>query len=108
MLAKVEDLRKGDVILAGTSKGLFEAKLLRQPKLAKVGSKTTWYGTPRWSTVLCAIREEVHTRTYTNYQGNSTNYNITSTVVADGKEYTREKRIDFTDRQVWIIKREAL
>lgn len=108
MLAKVEDLRKGDVILAGTAKGIFEAKLLRQPKLAKVGSKTTWYGTPRWSTVPCLIREEVHTRTYVNWQGNNTNYDITAAVVANGQEYTREKRIDFTDKQVWIIKRETL
>lgn len=108
MLAKVEDLKKGDVILTSSGKGIFEAKLLRQPMLAKTGRKTTWYGIPRWTTVPCLIREEKITRTYVNWQGNNTNYDYVRAVVANGKEYTREKRIDFTDKQVWIIKREQL
>jgi hypothetical protein len=111
MLVKVEDLRKGDVILAGSSKGLYEAKLLRQPVLAKQGSKTTWYGTARWTTVLCAVREETTQQVY-NYVDHtgatrSRTYSTISTVVADGKDYTREKRIDLTDKELWLIKRET-
>lgn len=108
MLVKVEDLRKGDVVILGTASGIFEAKLLRQPQLAKRGAKTTWYGAPRWSTVPCLIRVEKTTRTYIAYNGKSTSYDCFNKVVADGKEYTEEKRIDFTDKQVWLIKRETL
>jgi len=107
MLVRVENLRKGDVILAASAKGIFEAKLLRQPALAKQGSKTTWYGTPRWSSVLCAVREETISRTYT-YPGGSNphTYTYVNTVVAGDKGYTREKRIDLTDKEFWLIKRE--
>lgn len=111
MLVRAQDLRKGDVILAATAKGLFEAKLLRQPALAKQGKKTTWYGTARWSTVLCAVREETAQQVY-NYVDHtgatrSRTYTTVSTVVADGKDYTREKRIDLTDKEFWLINRET-
>ncbi len=107
MLVKVEDLRKGDVILAASAKGLYEAKLLRQPALAKVGKKTTWYGIPRWSAVLCAVREETTKRTYSYGSGQTHTYEYTNTVVANDQPYTREKRIDLTDKQFWLIKRET-
>ncbi len=108
MKARIEDLKKGDVILVASSKGLFEAKILRQPSLATQGKLTTWWGAPRWKSVLIAIREETTVRGYTSWNGKVTNYNYTKAVIADGKEYTREKRIDLSDADVWIIKRENL
>lgn len=106
MYAKVEDLKKGDVVLVASIKGLCEAKLLRNPTKAKTGSLKTWYGTDRWTTIPCQIREEDVVRIYTNWSGKSINYKYTFPVIANGKEYNKEKRIDFTDRKCWIIKRE--
>jgi len=106
MLAKVEDLRKGDVVLTTCGSVLLEAKLLRQPQLAKLGRKTTWKNTPRWSSVLCAIREE--SKVYSWGTGpNLRTWTKTEGVIANGREYNREKRIDFTERECWVIKREV-
>ncbi len=106
MRATVGDLKKGDVVLIGSSQGIFDVKLLRDPQLAKTGKKTTWGGQPRWMTILCALREETITQHYTNYQGKVTPYTCTRKVVSDGKDYTTEKRIDFSEKECWIISRE--
>ena len=108
MFARVEDLRKGDVVLVGAAKGVFEAKLLRQPCLAKQGKKLTWGGNPRWMGTVCAVREETIKRTYTDYHGNPHSYVFNKEVIANGKEYTKEKRIDFSEAEVWVIKREEI
>jgi hypothetical protein len=109
MLVKVDDLRKGDVILVGINGSrLAEFKLLRQPMLATTGKKTTWWGLPRWKSVLCAVREEKITRKYTNHQGQSSNYDYTRCVIAEGQPYNREKRLDLTDKDIWLLKREEL
>jgi hypothetical protein len=108
MRATVEDLRKGDVIIIGNAQGIFDAKLLRQPQLAKVGRKTTWAGTPRWSSVLCAIREDSITRHYINYHGVNTPYITKYKGLSNDQDYNVEKRIDLTDKVCWIIKRETL
>jgi len=102
MIAKVEDLKKGDTVIVALGSHLAEVKLLRQPQLAKYGKKLTWYGKPKWTTVLCALRHEVETGT-TSY---NRAYTIERPVIADGKEYNKEKRIDFTGKTAWIIKRE--
>jgi hypothetical protein len=103
MLARIEDLRKGDVVIIASASQLFEAKLVRQPKLAAQGRKLTWDGKPRWTSVLCSIREEVEVVTYNNGKHQYTKRIL---VVANGKPYTRDKRIDFTRRSCWLIKRE--
>lgn len=108
MYARVEDLRKGDVVLVGAAGGLYEAKLLRQPSLAKQGKKLTWGGTPRWKSIPCSVREEVFNKTYTDYKGNPHPYTQKATVIANGKEYNKEKRIDFSEKECWIIKRELI
>jgi hypothetical protein len=102
MHARIEDLRKGDVVLVALGNNLAELKILRQPCLAKRGNKVNWYGVPRWTSVLCACREETITGTSTGGRP----WKITKSVVADGKDYTRERRIDFTFKTCWIIKRE--
>jgi len=107
MLTKVEDLRKGDVVLIGTNGSrLAEVKILRQPQLATTGRLKTWSGVPRWKSVLCAVREEKFTQTYTNGNGSSSVYKYTRTVIANGQDYNTEKRIDFTEKDCWLIKRE--
>lgn len=108
MRATVEDLKKGDVIIVGTSSGIFDAKLLRDPQLAKTGKKTTWGGNPRWTTIPCAVREETITQHYTNYQGKVTPYTTKRRVMSNGKEYNLEKRIDLSEKECWIIKREGI
>lgn len=109
MYARVEDLRKGDVVLiAQGGRQLCDVKLLRQPQLAKVGKKTTWGGVPRWTSVLCSMREETLTQHYVNYQGNTVPYITKIRVVSNGKEHNTEKRVDFSEREVWIISRETI
>lgn len=108
MRTRVEDLRKGDVILLPSAKGLYEAKLLRQPVKATQGKLITWWGAPRWRGVMCAVRSETFVRQYTNWSGVSTPYNYTKLVIAGDKEYNKEKRIDLTDMDVWLIKREQV
>ena len=103
MYAKVEDLRKGDVVITTCGSVLIEAKLLRQPKLAKQGNRTTWKNIPRWTSVLCAVRQEV--KTY-SYGSPPRSWSRTEYVIPNGKEYNKEKRIDFTERECWLIKRE--
>ena len=102
MKATIEHLRKGDTVLIPIGSVLAEVKLLRQPQLAKIGKKTTWRGNPRWSTVLCALREEKEQNT------TSSGYvwSRVRPVVANGEDYNIEKRIDFTEKVAWIIKRE--
>lgn len=102
MKATVEDLRKGDVVLISTGSTLFEAKLLREPRKVIRGKKTTWRGIDKWTSVVCAVREE--TFTY-QYQGNNRTYNYTRPVICNG-DYNKEKRINFTGRDCWILKRE--
>jgi len=107
MLTTVEDLRKDDVVLIGGNGGcITEVKLLRQPQKATIGKLKTWYGHDRWKSVLCAVREETYTRTYTSYGGHVSTYNYKRLIVANGQDYNKEKRIDFTGKQVWLIKRE--
>ena len=107
MLTKIEDLRKGDVVLIGTNGSrLAEVKILRQPQLATTGKLKTWRGAPRWKSILCALREETYTHTYTNYSGNVSKYDYTRPVIANGQPYNKEKRINFTDKDCWLIKRE--
>jgi len=103
MLATVEDLKKGDTVIIAIGSTLSEVKLLRQPQLAKIGKKTTWYGRPRWSTVPCSVRYEEFT-----YQSSTSahTWKRTYPVIAAGKDYNTEKRVDFTDKTCWIIKRE--
>lgn len=108
MYAKVEDLRKGDIVIIGNSAGIFDVKLLRQPQQAKTGKKTTWGGATRWTTVVCALREETITQYYTNYQGNTVPYVHKRKVLSNGKEYNIEKRIDFSEKECWIVKRDTL
>ena len=103
MLARIDDLRKGDVVLTPIGSHMAEVKILRQPTLAKYGKKTTWYGKPKWTSILCAVRyeEEVNTSPTSGHV-----WKRTIPVVADGKDYNVEKRIDFTSKTCWIIKRE--
>lgn len=108
MYATVEDLKKGDVVIIGNSKGIVEAKLLRQPCLAKTGKKLTWGGNPRWTSVLCAVREETINRMYTAHNGQQRPYTFKAEVMANGKDYNKERRVDFSEKEVWIIKREKL
>jgi hypothetical protein len=108
MRATVEDLRKGDVVLISTGQGIFDVKLLRQPQLAKVGKKTTWGGKPRWTSVLCAMRIDTITQHYTNYNGKVHTYVMKRKVLSNGRDYNEEKRVDFSEKECWIIKREEL
>lgn len=103
MKATIEDLKKGDVVIVNLGSVLAEVKLLRQPQLAKTGKKTNWKGVNRWTSVPCAFREE--TFTYKTSYSNSV-WTQKKPVIANGAEYNVEKRIDFTDKICWIIKRE--
>lgn len=102
MEAKVQDLRKGDTVIVALGSVLAEVKLLREPQIAKTGRKTTWKGTPRWTSILCSLREEKFTGT--SQYGRM--WTSLVPVIANGKEHTKEKRIDFTEKTAWIIKRE--
>jgi hypothetical protein len=102
MKVSIEDLHVGDVVLVAASAGLYEAKILRQPRKAKKGRLKTWRGAERWVAVLCAVREE----TFTYHSGTNRQWSYIRPVIADGKEYNKEKRINFTERECWLIKRE--
>jgi hypothetical protein len=81
------------LFLIGTNGSrLAEAKILRQPQLATTGRLKTWSGVPRWKSVLCAVREETYTHTYTNYNGASSTYKYTRTIIANGQDYNLEKK----------------
>ncbi len=108
MRATIEDLRKGDVVLLSSQKGIYEAKLLRQPTLAKTGKLVNWFGQKRWMSIPCAVLEETLVRQYTDHQGGIRSYNYTKLSIANGREYTKNKRIDLTGIECWIIKRETL
>jgi hypothetical protein len=97
MKATVEDLRKGDVVLIAIGSILSEVKLLRTPQIAKRGKLITWRGNQKWSSVPCVLREETQTHN---------RWTVTKPVVANGEDYNTEKRIDFTEKVCWIIKRE--
>lgn len=105
MKVTVENLKKGNVIIVSSSKGLFTLKLLRDPELAKVGSKTTWSGVPRWKSVVCAIKEEIISRTYTTYNGKTQNYTIIRKVLTEDDDFNKEVRIDLTEKECWLIKK---
>jgi hypothetical protein len=103
MKVSIEDLKKGDVVITNVGATVAEVKLLRQPQLAKIGSKVTWTGKPRWTSIPCAYR--VESETYTTKWNHT--YTKTMAVIADGKEYNKETRIDFSEKVCWLIKREA-
>jgi len=103
MKATIEDLKKGDVVITAIGSVLAEVKILRQPQLAKIGKKVTWYGAPRWMSIPCSIRYETVKHTSTHGHSWTRKY----PVIANGDPYTDEKRIDFTDKKCWIIKRES-
>jgi hypothetical protein len=105
MYATVEDLKKGDVVLIGSSSGIYDVKLLRTPQKAKQGKLTTWLGKTRWTAVPCEVRIIKVNNSYT-LGGKTQTYVTTEKVISNGEPYTDEKRIDFTGRQCWIIKRE--
>lgn len=103
MKVSINDLQKGDVVLTCIGTDLVEVKLLRQPQLAKLGKKKTWSGVPRWTSIPCALRLE--TTNFTTVGGHK--YSRTKGVIADDQEYNCEKRIDFSERVCWLIKRET-
>jgi len=103
MKATIEDLRKGDTVLISIGSVLSEVKLLRQPQLAKRGKLINWKGSKRWSTVVCAIR--IEDDSYVTPSGY--NYKKLTPVIAAGKEYTEERRVNFNDRVCWILNRES-
>ncbi len=107
MLVKVDNLQKGDVVILTANGTLFEAKLLRQPKHSITKKPLTWRQTQKWCSIPCQVRQESFTFQY-GVAPNLRNWTQTRYVVADGKEYNAEKRINFTDRDCWLIKRENI
>jgi len=107
MKVTVDQLQKGDVVLITANGTLFEAKLLRQPKHSITKKPLTWRGTQKWCSIPCQVREE-STTYQVGYPPNTRPWTVVRTVIADGKEYNREKRINFTDRDCWLIKREQI
>jgi hypothetical protein len=104
MLVRIEDLNKGDVVILSVGSMLIEAQLLRQPKRSTTGKLLTWQNKPKWVSVLCAVRVESEIVYYGTHP-NTKSFTRTVTVVANGKEYNSEKRINFTDRDCWLIKK---
>ena len=105
MYARVEDLKKGDIVLIGSASGIYDVQLLRTPQQARMGKLTTWSGKTRWSTVPCMVRIVDVSNTYTNGTHSHT-YLTKQKVISNGQPYTDEKRIDFTEKECWILKRE--
>lgn len=106
MYARVEDLKKGDVVLIGSSTGIYDVQLLRTPQRAKLGKLTTWGGRPRWATVPCMVRVAEITHNYTGSGGYTHKYVVKQKVCSNGEPYTDEKRVDFSEKECWILKRE--
>lgn len=106
MYAKIEDLRKGDVVLVASSQGIFDAKILRDPKKAKLGRLKTWGGSDRWVTIPCAIRIDTITQYPLGHTGTVRTYSFKKKVLSNGRDFNAEVRLDFSEREVWIIKRE--
>jgi hypothetical protein len=107
MLVTVDQLQKGDVVILCANGSLFEAKLLRQPKHSITKKPLTWRNTQKWCSIPCAVRQETITYNY-GIAPNTRPYSQVRLVVADGQDYNQEKRINFTDRDCWLIKREEL
>jgi hypothetical protein len=113
MEIKIEDLKKGDVVLIGASGDLKCVKLLRDVKLAK---KPDWRGNTVYSKVLCSFRiieiSAPYTRTYRDYQGNMQTYtnhnNIDRSFGLDEHNHNKEAYVDFNYRKIWLIKRDEL
>jgi len=104
MIIRVEDLRKGDVVLIAANGRLQEAKLLRQPRKPKTGRLKLYNHKDRWVSVPCAMRVEEETITYG--QGRSYTRKFFTTTESGTKEYNLEERVDFSDRDCWLIKSE--
>ena len=106
MYARVEDLRKGDVVIICSSSGIYDVKLLRTPQKAKIGKLKTWGGNDRWTSIPCALRIDTITQNYTNHLGKVSTYTTKQKVLSNGRDFNTEKRVDFSEKECWIIKRE--
>jgi len=107
MKIEVKDLQKGDVVILCANGSLFEAKLLRQPKHSITKKPLNWKGSQKWCSIPCQVRQESFTY-QVGWSPNTRAWTQTRYVIADGKDYNQEKRINFTDRDCWLIKREEL
>ncbi len=105
MYARIEDLKKGDEVIIGSSQGIYDVKLLRDPSRPKKGKTKTWGGADKWVSIPCSLRIETLIQIYTSHNGTPKQYITKRKVLSNGKGFNDERRIDFSEKECWVIKR---
>lgn len=113
MEIKIEDLKKGDVVLIGTNGNIKCVKLLRDLRLSK---KLDWKGRQKYRKVLCSqnkyIYPDPYTRNYIDSNGASRTYshpnNVSIKYGMDETGHNQELYIDFNYKNIYLIKHEQL
>jgi hypothetical protein len=68
----------------------------------------TWSGADKWTAIPCSMRIETITQHYTSSNGAIRPYVTKRKVLSNGQGYNEEKRIDFSEKECWILKRELI
>jgi len=103
MLAQVEDLRKGDLILYPSNGKFTMMRLLQDPRLDPQG-RQTHLGKPRYVTLRVSCKRETKDVTY-NW-GGRTYTRKESKILCTAEDHNHKKYIDPNYREFWLLERE--
>jgi ribosomal protein L21E len=105
-LIEIQDLQVGDEIMISCQSFFKYLKVLTPPTISK--TKKHWKtGQPMYTNVRCSTRQDVITKTYTGYNGNT--YTRTEkTWVVTPEDHNMRISQDLSGRQIWLVKRETI
>jgi hypothetical protein len=105
-LIEIQDLQVGDEIMISCQSYFKYLKVLTPPTMSK--TKKHWHtGQPMYGNVRCSTRQDVITKTYTGYNGN-TYTRIEKTWVVTPEGHNMRISQDLQGRQIWLVKRETI
>ncbi len=105
-LIEIQDLQVGDEIMISCQSYFKYLKVLTPPALSK--TKVHWSTKqPMYGNVRCSTRQDVITKTYTGYNGN-TYTRIEKTWVVTPEDHNMRISQDLQGRQIWLVKRETI
>lgn len=103
-LIEIQDLQVGDEIMISCQSCFKYLKVLTPPAMSK--TKKHWRsGQPMYANVRCSTRQDVLTKTYTGYNGN-TYTRIEKVWRVTPEDHNMRISQDLQDRQIWLVKRE--
>jgi hypothetical protein len=105
-LIEIQDLEVGDEILISCQSFFKYLIVLATPKLSK--TKVHWStGQPLYGAVRCSTRRDTITHTYSMPNGNQGSYDRHEWIVS-AEGHNKILSQDFSERQIWLIKRKEI